>query len=510
MTCSTRSSSSPSSRSSRPTRHRGPASSSSPSSIRAVARSSPCSIQRGTLQGRRRVVAGAALGPRPRDARLQGRPRQAATPGDPVEILGFDGVPEAGEYVRVVENDRRARPLAERARPAPEDRALGPPLRHARSRSRTSSTAPGGRAQGAQPGPQGRRLGLARGGRGRDRQAAAGRGRGQHHPPRRRRHQRVRRHARGRLGGRRPRLQRAPGRRRPRSWPTARASRSAPTRSSTARSTSCAPPWRACSSPRRSRTTSASVEVRQTFRASRVGTIAGCLRHRGRVTPRGEGAPRPRRHRRLRGEIDRLRRFNDDVREVADGLRVRHRARELPGRQGRRRPRGLRDAPGRARARAERRRNARVLRRGAASIHLHFPDAASLKGKRKELQPRQGAAAQRLGAPWPRSTTRTSGSARRWRPPSRAARCGLTSAADGVERWLEAPLPGRRARSSARWSPSRTWRSRMAGVAMRRVDEAVREVLSTRSRRPEGPARRFRHRDRRRDQSRTSATRASS
>src|ERR1700724_1689838 len=35
-----------------------------------------------------------------------------ATPGQPVEMLGFDGVPEAGEFVRVVENERRARQLA--------------------------------------------------------------------------------------------------------------------------------------------------------------------------------------------------------------------------------------------------------------------------------------------------------------------------------------------------------------------------------------------------------------
>ena len=84
-----------------------------------------------------------ALGQRARDARLHRRARQAgASPGEPVEILGFDGVPEAGEHVRVVENDRRARQLAgERAQP-PEDRVARPPLGHARSRWRTSSSAP--------------------------------------------------------------------------------------------------------------------------------------------------------------------------------------------------------------------------------------------------------------------------------------------------------------------------------------------------------------------------------
>jgi translation initiation factor IF-2 len=37
---------------------------------------------------------------------------KVATPGQPVEILGFDGVPEAGEHVRVVPNEREARSLA--------------------------------------------------------------------------------------------------------------------------------------------------------------------------------------------------------------------------------------------------------------------------------------------------------------------------------------------------------------------------------------------------------------
>jgi translation initiation factor IF-2 len=35
-----------------------------------------------------------------------------AGPGEPVEVLGFDGVPEAGEFARAVENERRARQLA--------------------------------------------------------------------------------------------------------------------------------------------------------------------------------------------------------------------------------------------------------------------------------------------------------------------------------------------------------------------------------------------------------------
>ena len=35
-----------------------------------------------------------------------------AGPSEPVEVLGFDTVPDAGEHVRVVENDRKARQLA--------------------------------------------------------------------------------------------------------------------------------------------------------------------------------------------------------------------------------------------------------------------------------------------------------------------------------------------------------------------------------------------------------------
>jgi translation initiation factor IF-2 len=69
-------------------------------------------ISRGTLHVGKSVVAGAHWGRvRAMNDFLGNRVTQAL-PGEPVELLGFDGVPEAGELVRVVENERRARQLA--------------------------------------------------------------------------------------------------------------------------------------------------------------------------------------------------------------------------------------------------------------------------------------------------------------------------------------------------------------------------------------------------------------
>src|SRR5215216_6989664 len=69
-------------------------------------------VQRGTLRVGDAVVAGAHWGRVRAMHDFIGDRLKRAEPGQPVEVLGFDGVPEAGEFVRAVENDRRARQLA--------------------------------------------------------------------------------------------------------------------------------------------------------------------------------------------------------------------------------------------------------------------------------------------------------------------------------------------------------------------------------------------------------------
>jgi translation initiation factor IF-2 len=69
-------------------------------------------IQRGTLRVGDALVAGAHFGRVRAMHDFVGQKLKRGTPGQPVEVLGFDGVPEAGEHVRVVENERRARQLA--------------------------------------------------------------------------------------------------------------------------------------------------------------------------------------------------------------------------------------------------------------------------------------------------------------------------------------------------------------------------------------------------------------
>jgi translation initiation factor IF-2 len=69
-------------------------------------------VQRGTMHVGDALVAGAHWGRVRAMHDYMGNRVKEAGPSEPVEVLGFDSVPEAGEFVRVVENDRRARSLA--------------------------------------------------------------------------------------------------------------------------------------------------------------------------------------------------------------------------------------------------------------------------------------------------------------------------------------------------------------------------------------------------------------
>ena len=70
-------------------------------------------VQRGTLHVGDAVVAGPVWGKVRAMLDDKGERVEEATPGTPVEVLGFDGVSEAGEHVQVVENERKARSLAQ-------------------------------------------------------------------------------------------------------------------------------------------------------------------------------------------------------------------------------------------------------------------------------------------------------------------------------------------------------------------------------------------------------------
>jgi translation initiation factor IF-2 len=69
-------------------------------------------VERGTLQIGDSLVAGPQWGRVRAMHDFTGRAVEEAAPGMPVEVLGFDGVADAGEFVQTVESDRRARQLA--------------------------------------------------------------------------------------------------------------------------------------------------------------------------------------------------------------------------------------------------------------------------------------------------------------------------------------------------------------------------------------------------------------
>src|ERR687896_1055112 len=69
-------------------------------------------VTRGTLRVGDGIVAGDAWGKVRALQDFRGEKMKDAGPGTPVEILGFDKPPGAGEHARVVENERQARHLA--------------------------------------------------------------------------------------------------------------------------------------------------------------------------------------------------------------------------------------------------------------------------------------------------------------------------------------------------------------------------------------------------------------
>jgi translation initiation factor IF-2 len=70
-------------------------------------------IERGTLHVGDALVAGPNWGKVRAMLDFTGARVEQASPGDPVEVLGLDGVCEAGEQVEAVANERRARQLAQ-------------------------------------------------------------------------------------------------------------------------------------------------------------------------------------------------------------------------------------------------------------------------------------------------------------------------------------------------------------------------------------------------------------
>jgi len=69
-------------------------------------------IGRGTLAVGDAIVAGEHPGRARAMHDYMGEKLKSAGPGTPVELLGFDGVPEAGDHFRVVSNEREARRIA--------------------------------------------------------------------------------------------------------------------------------------------------------------------------------------------------------------------------------------------------------------------------------------------------------------------------------------------------------------------------------------------------------------
>ena len=86
-------------------------------------------VQKGTLKRGDIVVVGAQVGRIRAITNERGQQLQNAGPSEPVEIMGLEGVPEPGDVLNVVENENRAREVANYRARAKKQKTTGGPSR---------------------------------------------------------------------------------------------------------------------------------------------------------------------------------------------------------------------------------------------------------------------------------------------------------------------------------------------------------------------------------------------
>ena len=109
----------------------------------------------------RRVRGRTGSTARARDVRRARASREAGRPSTPVEVLGWDGTPAAGDLFQAYEDEREAREIAASARRSIASRSSAPPRRSRSTEIRSQITQR--RGERAQDRPQGRRGRLGRG-----------------------------------------------------------------------------------------------------------------------------------------------------------------------------------------------------------------------------------------------------------------------------------------------------------------------------------------------------------
>jgi translation initiation factor IF-2 len=215
----------------------------------------------------------------------------------PVEVLGFNGTPEAGDRFAVVENEARAREITDYRSARSATRQAGPPDRHARGSLEEMMASSRPRAEGIPAGHQGRRAGLGGSDQSGARPSSAPTRSPRGHAVGRRRHHRIRRHAGG--------IDRAP---------RSSASTCAPTRKRAKRPSSDGIEIRYYNiiynlvddvkaamsgllTPERRETMLGNAAIQEVFNMSKVGKVAGCRVTDGTVERGAERPPDPRQRR---------------------------------------------------------------------------------------------------------------------------------------------------------------------------------------------------------------------